>query len=42
LVQSSSATVPPTSGARNNSRRWRPAIRCRRSTPTVCTPLPAV
>jgi len=38
LVRSWSAPVPSTSGARNNSRRWRPATRCQRSSHTVRPP----
>jgi putative ABC transport system substrate-binding protein len=33
--------TPCTIGAWNNSRCWRPAMRCPRSTPTVSTPWPA-
>jgi putative tryptophan/tyrosine transport system substrate-binding protein len=42
LVRSWSATVPSSAAAWNNSRRWRPAMRCPRSTHTVSTPSPAV
>jgi hypothetical protein len=41
LVRSWLASVTSTAGARNNSRRWRPAIRCPRSTHTVSTLWPA-
>jgi ABC-type uncharacterized transport system substrate-binding protein len=41
LVRSWSAALPSSTGARNNSRRWRPAMRCPRSSPTLSTPWPA-
>jgi Tripartite tricarboxylate transporter family receptor/ABC transporter substrate binding protein len=41
LVQSSSAPVPSSTGARNNWRRWRPAMRCPRCSHTASTPWPA-
>jgi putative ABC transport system substrate-binding protein len=40
LVRSWSATVASSAGAWNKSRRWRPAMRCPRSSHTVSTPLP--
>jgi putative tryptophan/tyrosine transport system substrate-binding protein len=42
LVRSWSATVPPTICAWNNSRRWRPAMRCPQSSHTLNTLWPAV
>jgi Cu/Ag efflux pump CusA len=39
-VRSWSATVPTSTGARNNLRRWRPAMRYPRSTNPVSSPWP--
>jgi putative ABC transport system substrate-binding protein len=40
-VRSWSSPVPCTAGGWNNSRRWRPAMRCPRFTRSVSTPWPA-